>query len=595
MSREDPHVAYQQRRVHWSATIARAERRHLLVSNLRLAASVVAAAAAWLAFARGTISPSWVLIPVLCFLALIAVHARILNERDRATRARRYFERGSNRLAGIWVGEGADGARFLEGHSYARDLDLFGRGSLFQLLNTACTESGETTLAAWLRTWTPVPEVEARQAAVEELAGRLDVRETLAVHGAEAKVERTGTLATWASAPPVGLGARHAVVFAGCAAVTIVLGALTAAGWWPSGFLIGWVVIQSGIAVIWRHEVGKVIRGVDAVADDLATLSGLLQRVEREVFTSPRLRALHEVLVVGDLPPSRRIARLQTCLAARDSLRNEFVRPFALLLLVRSQSAVAIDRWHAAHGAQLAAWVAAVGEFEALASLATYAFEHPTDPFPTMRSAGPVFDAVGLAHPLIPSTEAVPNDVRIGGAHPRALVVSGSNMSGKSTLLRAVGANAVLAMAGGPVRAESLVMSSMTIGATLRVEDSLLGGQSSFYAEILRIRDIVSSAGGDVPVLFLLDEILHGTNSHDRRIGAEAIVRALVDAGAIGLVTTHDLALTALADTMEGRARNVHFADRIEGGRMVFDYQMRDGVVTRSNALELMRAVGLKV
>jgi DNA mismatch repair ATPase MutS len=190
----------------------------------------------------------------------------------------------------------------------------------------------------------------------------------------------------------------------------------------------------------------------------------------------------------------------------------------------------------------------------------------------------------------------VANDVHLGGDRgPRVLVVSGSNMSGKSTLLRAVGVNAILALAGAPVRAARLAMSSLAVGATIRIGDSLQEGHSRFYTEILRIRDIVTAARGARPVLFLLDEILHGTNSHDRRIGADAIVRSLVEAGAIGLITTHDLALTELTATLDGRAANVHFEDRIEDDKMVFDYRMRPGVVERSNAVALMRAVGLDV
>jgi DNA mismatch repair ATPase MutS len=289
------------------------------------------------------------------------------------------------------------------------------------------------------------------------------------------------------------------------------------------------------------------------------------------------------------------VGRLLRTIAARDALRNEFVRPFGLLLFVRSLAAVVIDRWHARHRHDLEMWIDAVGEIEALVSLATYAFEHPSDPFPVLANDGPRFDAEALAHPLLHESIAVRNDVRVGNDGPHLLVVSGSNMSGKSTLLRAVGINTVLAMAGAPVRARSLVVTPVLIGASIRVDDSLQEGHSRFYSEILRIRDIVESAAHGEPVLFLLDEILHGTNSHDRRIGAEAIVRALVTTGAIGLITTHDLALTAFADAPEIRARNVHFEDDIADGRLVFDYLMRDGVVERSNALELMRAIGLKV
>jgi DNA mismatch repair ATPase MutS len=188
----------------------------------------------------------------------------------------------------------------------------------------------------------------------------------------------------------------------------------------------------------------------------------------------------------------------------------------------------------------------------------------------------------------------VRNDVQIGGAL-RLLVVSGSNMSGKSTMLRTIGVNAVLAQAGAPVRARRFRLSPLTIGASIRVSDSLQGGVSRFYAEILRLRQILDLAAGSVPVLFLIDEFLHGTNSHDRRIGAAALARGLVERGAVGLITTHDLALAEVADELGERARNVHFEDHIEAGHIGFDYVMRPGVVRKSNAIELMRQVGLDV
>jgi DNA mismatch repair ATPase MutS len=293
--------------------------------------------------------------------------------------------------------------------------------------------------------------------------------------------------------------------------------------------------------------------------------------------------------------PSERMRRLQRLVSILDSTLNPLFSPFGALVLVRSQMAVAIDRWHAAHGPALSSWLKAVGELEALGSFATFAYEHPHDPFPTLVAEGPVLAATMLAHPLIAEGVAVANDVRLGGDAPHVLLVSGSNMSGKSTLLRAIGTNVALALAGGTVRATALTLSPMAIGATLRVEDSLQAGISRFYAEILRIRAIVEAARGPLPLLFLLDEILHGTNSHDRRIGAGAIVQSLVETGAIGLVTTHDLALTELVSALGGRAANVHFEDRIEDGKMVFDYRMKSGVVEHSNALALMRAVGLKV
>ncbi len=235
------------------------------------------------------------------------------------------------------------------------------------------------------------------------------------------------------------------------------------------------------------------------------------------------------------------------------------------------------------------------GEFEALCSLACFAHERPNARFPDLAlEGGPLLEASHLCHPLIPPDTAVANDVNLGG-DTRLWIVSGSNMSGKSTLLRAIGLNAVLAWAGGPVTCARMRVSLLYIGASMRTMDSLVDHRSRFYAEIERLRDIVDLARAGRPTLFLLDELLSGTNSHDRRIGAQALIRGLVERGAIGLLTTHDLALADIVETLPGQARNVHFEDHLEGGEIRFDYHLRDGIVTRSNALELMRAVGLDV
>jgi DNA mismatch repair ATPase MutS len=239
-------------------------------------------------------------------------------------------------------------------------------------------------------------------------------------------------------------------------------------------------------------------------------------------------------------------------------------------------------------------WLATAGRREALSALAMYAYEHPQDPFPELVAGAAVFAARELGHPLLPAAVCVRNDVTIG-LPLHALLVSGSNMSGKSTLLRAVGVNTVLAMAGAPVRARALRLSVLQVGASIRINDSLGEGHSRFYAEITRLRELYDLASGDKPLLFLLDEVLQGTNSKDRRIGAEGVLRAYIERGAIGLVSTHDLALTDITGLAAGALRNVHFEDTLEDGRMSFDFTLRDGVVTKSNGIELMRAIGLKV
>jgi DNA mismatch repair ATPase MutS len=266
----------------------------------------------------------------------------------------------------------------------------------------------------------------------------------------------------------------------------------------------------------------------------------------------------------------------------------------AAVLLWTPQLAFAIEHWRIQFGPDLARWIDAVGEFEALCSFAGFSYEHPDYAFPEIVDGSPRFEGVSIGHPLLAGDRCVRNDLTLSGENP-VLIVSGSNMSGKSTMLRSVGVNTVLGLAGAPVCASEMRLSPIAIGASIRLQDSLLEGNSRFYAEILRLRQISELAQNELPVLFLIDEILSGTNSHDRGIGAEAVVRNLMESGALGLVTTHDLALTRLADSLSPRAANVHFQDHLEDGVIAFDYRVHPGVVTKSNALELMRAVGLDV
>jgi hypothetical protein len=595
----DPRADYARRIARWNAEMALGAERHHRLANLRLVVAAGAGIVAVAAF-RGAVSWGWLGVPLVAFVALVVVHDRVLRAAEHALRARRLYERGLARIEGRWAGAGPDGGRFLDDHPFARDLDLFGPASLFQLLDTARTEIGEDTLADWLRHGAELEEIAARQAAVAELRPMVDFREAIAVTATEVHVGRTGAMARWAVSPPAGFSAAARIMFAAFAGVSVMLTVAVFAGRVDGRVLMLWLALQSGVVLVWRRRLDAALAGIELASHDLTLLRVLLERLERQPFSSPRLSAIRDALATDGRPPSQCLARLERLVAILDSRRNFMFAPFAALLLVRSQMAMAIDRWHAVHGPAIGRWLRAVGEIEALSALATFAYEHPADPFPAMVAGEAMFDADALAHPLLSEATAVPNDVRLGGQGPHVLVVSGSNMSGKSTLLRAIGVNVVLALAGAPVRASRLRLSRLALGATLRIEDSLQEGHSKFYAEILRIHAIVGLAGslsngGPAPLLFLLDEILGGTNSHDRRIGAEAIVRTLVGRGAIGLITTHDLALTEVVATLGPAAANVHFQDHLEHGRLVFDYKMRPGVVERSNALALMRAVGLEV
>jgi len=357
------------------------------------------------------------------------------------------------------------------------------------------------------------------------------------------------------------------------------------------------VMALIGVLLYYRATKGRVLavlREGEEPLRDLLVFAQVAATIERASFESDVLVRLQRRLSTGNVTAGAAVGRLARLNRWQEAQRNAMFFPVAVALLWSVHFAYALEAWRARYGGNVATWLRTVGEFEALASLAAYAYEHPEDPYPEIVSGPARYDAAGLGHPLIPRDQCVRNSVRLG-SDPSLLVVSGSNMSGKSTLLRSVGINAVLALAGAPVRATSLTLCPMNVGASLHIVDSIQEGTSHFYAEILRLRDILLLTKEPIPVLFLIDEILHGTNSHDRRTGAEAVLRSLVEAGGIGLVTTHDLALTRIADNLGARAANVHFQDRIADDRLVFDYTMREGVVERSNALALMRSVGLDV
>lgn len=571
------------------------DRRFLQIGNGRLATGVLAAVLAWLAFGTNSVSGWTLLLPLAILIGLVIWHDQVTRRQQFAHRGIRFYEAALARLTDAWQGRGNAGERFANSqHVYADDLDVFGHGSMFERLCLARTAAGEDTLARWLQEPAGLATVLDRQKAVDELRDRLDLREDLALLGEDIRSSvHATTLADWSARPDAGFPAwGRWVAFAASVAIVVSFGLYVAhlAGLRPFVLMIPVIIT---LFFLFRKATNVVHDSVQVPAHDLGILALVLARLEREQFQSPRLRQLRAMLNTDGVPASQRIAHLETMVEHMESAHNQFFAVFAFALLWAPQFAMAIEAWRKRNGRDIARWLEAVGELEALSSLAAFAYERPDATFPQFAD-GQCFAAEGLRHPLLAPGVSVANDVSVGG-EVRLLIVSGSNMSGKSTLLRAIGLNTVLAWAGSVVTAASLRVSPLAVGASMRVSDSLQEGKSRFYAEIMRLRQVVDLTGGERPALFLLDELLSGTNSHDRRIGAEGLIHSLLDRGAIGLVTTHDLALAQMADTLGASALNVHFEDQVENGEIHFDYRMRPGVVTRSNALELMRAVGLKV
>jgi hypothetical protein len=569
----------------------------------RLAVLFLVLCLAYEACARRSLGARWALLAAGLFVVVSAVIswlAGVVAQRE-ATVA--YCDRGLARIEERWA-EGADGGdRFVdEAHPFSGDLDLFGKASLYGLLNVTRTSLGQEALARWLTTRPSVAEMRQRQEAVGELAPRVDLREQLWQAGGRLERDlgrepaQREHLSAWLDAPvtPVTTGARVLVTLLGVAG----LGAL---GLLAAGRVLPALAIFAAQVVLTRRHAAlssAVAAAAWKRANELKVVGAVVERLESERFTSAALIALRET-VTGQgegVTPRRRLRGLVRAVGVLDSRRNVLFALVTAPLLLGTQMAFAIEVWRRRHARVVRGWLDAVGSVEALSSLATYRYEHPDHPFPEIAddSGGPILEGEGLAHPLMKSAVRRANDVALGG-DVHLILVTGSNMSGKSTMLRTLGTNAVLAMAGAPVCARRLRLTPLSIGATLRTQDSLAGGVSRFFAEVQRLRAVVGLAESSPLVLFLLDEILGGTNSQDRERGGEAIIRTLVERGAVGLVTTHDLALARLGDDPSLHARNAHFQDRIEDGRLIFDYQMRPGVVSRSNALDLMRMVGLKV
>jgi hypothetical protein len=600
----DPRVEYSKRLETHLRVIAEKERVHVLLGNSKLATIVVGLGFVWLSLGKQALALRWVLAPVAIYAALAILHELTVRSRTRAETAASFYRRGFARMEDRWAGTGEFGERFRDSkHVYADDLDLFGRGGLFELLSTARLPMGENRLAGWLCSPASTPEIIERQKLVAELREKVDLREDMAVIGQELRVRLDPeSLSSWAE----GKNTLPSPIFR---AVAVLFAATFVASFY---YFIQTIIIAQtaiiapclivlaieGLFHWWLKKRAMAVVGtLHSNAEGLLLFSKLLARLESEQFSSSRLAGFVHELRGTNHPASRSVRKLAQIVAWIDAREGFIMRFIEIPFLYTVQVAFVAETWRRRCGKHMRAWINIVAEMEALLSLAAYSFEHPADPFPEFAQAGDrgaLFHGEELGHPLIASSQCVRNSVRLDSG-TRVLLISGSNMSGKSTLMRTAGINAVLAMAGAPIRGNSLRLTPLRIGTRIRSTDSLQEARSSFYTEILRIREVFKTLDEQAPLLFLFDELLEGTNSKDRRIGAEGLVRALLDGGAIGLVSTHDLALTAITVTLANMVRNVHFQDYVEDGKMRFDYKLREGVVEKSNALELMRLIGLKV
>ncbi|MEX2662621.1 MAG: hypothetical protein WD227_11865 [Vicinamibacterales bacterium] len=585
-------------------------RRSALLAKLRLATFLPAIAALvwWLGFFGGM--PAFVLAValLLAFGVLVVRHARVEERAERFEALRLVNVRGSARLARDWdvlPPAPAPAGAAVDGHPYAIDLDVFGRASLFQWIGPAATEAGGVTLARWLLSPASPAEIRARQAAIAELAPLAEWREELAafgVPGAGARRESLATFLRWAESPRPAVrrpGLLRAAVYLIVAALWI-LGGLHFSGLLPNSL---WgIALLAGIILSFATA-GPLTRTFDeagAGERTLAQYAGIFAHIASQHFASPGLAAIQQRMTAEGRPAPEAMRALNRILSFADLRRGAALLHFPIqaLTLWDFHCLFALERWRRAAGAHVGGWFDAAGEVDALSCLAAIHHDNPAWCFPEL-SSGVVTDrsyrAVALGHPLLPDDRRVANDVELGPPGT-VLLVTGSNMSGKSTLLRAIGANAVLAQCGAPACAASLRLPPCDVQTSIRIQDSLEQGVSYFMAALARLKGVVDAAErepGDRALLYLLDEILQGTNSAERGIAVQAVARHLLDAGAIGAMTTHDLKIAG-EEPLRSTARLVHFTEIVdEDGTMRFDFRLREGIATSRNALRLMQLIGI--
>ena len=598
MSEADPRSVYVERVSACERGLARLRKIETACAAVKL--GLAAAGAVFFVRAATAYSPgrlAAVVAAVLAFAAAAVVHESFLGK-SRALRLLR--EVNADELAALDGGFPArdDGARYQDAdHPFALDLDLFGPRSVFQALNRTSTRMGADRLAAWLAADAPeAAAIEARQAAAAELRPLVDLRQAVQIHGRELEsgAESRAKLAEFLSESPSLLGRRGTILLI----FALPLAVLAAAGLAVSGLPWPVVLVPIGANIIlnrvWRRRTNRVYALTSRSAPVLAAYARIVGDLEGADFRSPLLTALRGTLRDATGPASVSIRRLASRLGWFDVRQSPLFYVLANALALWDLHCLrAIESWLRGAAARVPGWFEAMADFEALSSLAASAFNHPAWAVPRIAADGPVLDAAGLGHPLIPEASRVANDLRIERPGD-ILIVTGPNMAGKSTFLKTVGVAAVLAFAGAPVCAGRISLRPFRLRTSMKISDSLDKSLSLFYAELLRLKMVLDAVSGGAPVVFLLDEILKGTNALDRQKGALALLRQLAGRST-GVVATHDLELTKLDESFPGRIANAHFDGTVEGDRLRFDFKLRGGPCLSFNALVLMRRIGIEI
>lgn len=599
LNSSDPAIAYRQRKEACSAELRRLAKFDLTLGCGKL---LLLAVDLYLLVRAVTTDGSLVLFGLVSgSFALAAVfHGAVLRRKRRLTSLKDIQENELRALGHAFLDLDDGREAEVAGHPYSADLELFGPRSVFHFLNRTATRLGRDRLSALFKGDGKAPDpqaIQSRQEAVRELAPALDFRHGLQLHGMDLgdKGRATGGLDEFLKDPARVLG-RPVLKTALYLFPLIALGSAAGLFFGLPRWVLYLALLVNGLTVLaGEKHVARTFRLMSKTHDVLKSYARILADIERSDFRTERLRELRSRLFQDDRSASAGIRKLSGLLGRLEFRSGQVIYVAVnVLVLWDLHCLLRIETWRRDTAGCVPAWFETIAEIDALSSLANAGFNHPDWAFPEIAAEGTVFSLEGAGNPLIPDGVRIDNDLRFGTS-PRIAVVTGPNMAGKSTFLKTVGVNLVLAYAGGPVCARRLLVSPAILMTSMKVNDSLDRGLSLFHAELQRLKDILDPVREGKPVFFLIDEMLKGTNTADREVGSLALLRQLAGRPVSGLVATHDLHLTDLASEFPEKIVNFHFDGRVEGDRLVFDFLLRPGRCESFNALALMKIMGIDV
>ncbi len=595
----DPKEFYQNRLTELSTQLKKLKQRKSSFAWLRLGSIAAIVFAFYLLWSLGVVYVVTATV-LLLFIFTRLIYADLKNQSkiEHTSKLININENELKCLAGDYYDFETGAEHIPKEHPYANDLDIFGRASIFQYINRTTSEPGSRRLADYLKSPASINDISKRQFATKELSTKITWVQDLMAEGKKNKItfSTKKRLNDWMKEPPVFSKFRP-WKWLRYLLPAIILSIVTLYIFDEVGNTVFYLTLLIFAAI--AYQINKVVAPVhealSKVADELSTLSNSISSIETEQFNSPLLKELKSVFLEKNKKASEDISQIKKILDKLDLRYNLVISlPLNLLLLWNLQQILDLEKWKASQQNNLNSWFDTLADFEALNSFGILYFNHPEWIFPDILPEYFSITGKEIGHPLIPIEKRVDNFISIP-TKSELMLVTGSNMAGKSTYLRSIGVNVVLAMAGAPVCAGSFSVSHVQLISSMRITDNLEESTSTFYAELKKLKTIIEKVNAGESVFILLDEILRGTNSLDRHTGSKALIKQLIKKKAAAIIATHDLELANLKEEFSENILNYHFDVQVSNDELYFDYMLKPGVCNSLNASILMRKIGIEL